>query len=500
MFNEIKNLLKHSSIYGAANLLQKGIGFIMIPLYTHYLSPADYGVLELMDLTINVISMLIGMGLGSAIIRFYHHYESLEDKVEVFTTAFIFIAISCLIAVAVSEWFAKPISGIVLGKFEYSYYFQIIFISMGLQTIASVPENLLLAKKRSLTFSLISVGTLISYLTFNILFLVVFKMGIMGILVSMLITKVLNTSSLLIITFYRVRLVCSFKKLKEMIGFGLPLVPAGIGMFIMHFSDRFFVQKYCSLNDVGLYSLGYKFGMILSVIVSAPIFRIWDTQRFEIAKTNDAKEVFSKIFTYYSAVVIFAGLVISIFIEEIISLMAASEYHRAAAVTPLIVLSYIFYGIANFCTLGIMITNKTKYVAYIQLPMAGINILFNMFFISRYGVMGAAISTVLTFLLLAVFNYVILQKIYPIPLEYGRVFVLFALSFSIFGLSCLVSMPFLISIGAKSLLLIAFPAALFLGKFFYEDEITKGTELLKVIAIRFGIERRIFKNAAKFKK
>jgi O-antigen/teichoic acid export membrane protein len=109
MFNEVKNLLKHSSVYGFANLLQKGIGFIMIPLYTYYLSPTDYGVLELMDLTINVISMLIGMGLGSAIIRFYHHYERPEDKVEVFTTAFIFIGISCLIAVGISELFAKPI-------------------------------------------------------------------------------------------------------------------------------------------------------------------------------------------------------------------------------------------------------------------------------------------------------------------------------------------------------------------------------------------------------
>jgi O-antigen/teichoic acid export membrane protein len=152
MFNEVKNLLKHSSVYGSANLLQKGIGFIMIPLYTHYLSPADYGVLELMDLTINVISMLIGMGLGSAIIRFYHHYERSEDKVEVFTTAFIFIGISCLVAVGISELFAKPISRIVLGKSEFYRYFQIVFVSMGLQTLASVPESLLLAKKQSLIF------------------------------------------------------------------------------------------------------------------------------------------------------------------------------------------------------------------------------------------------------------------------------------------------------------------------------------------------------------
>lgn len=500
MFNEVKNLLKHSSVYGSANLLQKGIGFIMIPLYTYYLSPADYGVLELMDLTINVISMLIGMGLGSAIIRFYHHYERPEDKVEVFTTAFIFIGISCLIAVGISELFAKPISRIVLGKSEFYRYFQIIFISMGLQTLASVPESLLLAKKQSLIFSAISIGTLISYLSLNIVFLIAFKMGVTGILLSMLITKILNNSFLAIITFRRIRLDFSLKKLKEMINFGLPLVPASIGMFIMHFSDRFFVQKFCSLNDLGVYSLGYKFGMIISIIVSAPIFRIWNTQRFEIAKTDHGKQVLGRIFTYYSAVVIFTGLGISVFIKEIIFIMAAPGFQEATAVVPLIALSYILYGAAGYFSLGIMITKRTKYIAYVQLSTAGINILFNMFFISRYGVMGAAISTVLSFLLLAVLSFTVSQKLYTVPFEYGRVAILFGLAMSVFGLSRLIELPFLMSVGIKSLLILGFPLLLLLGSFFYEDEISKGRELLRDITSRWGTGKGLAKMAKGIKK
>jgi O-antigen/teichoic acid export membrane protein len=487
LFSEIKKLLKHSSIYGSANLLQKGIGFIMIPLYTHYLSPADYGVLELMDLTINVTSMLMGMGIGSAIIRFYHHYESPGDKVEVFTTAFIFMAVVCLIAVGISEWFAKPISRLVLGKLEYYRYFQVIFVSMGLQTLASVPESLLLAKKQSVIFSAISIGTLISYLTFNILFLVAFKMGVIGILLSMLITKILNNSSLLMITFRHTRLNFSLKKLEEMVNFGLPLVPAGIGMFIMHFSDRFFVQKLCSLNDLGLYSLGYKFGMIISIIVTEPIFRIWNTQRFEIAKTDHGKQVVGRIFTYYSTVIIFAGLGISIFIKEIMFIMAAQGFQEATVVVPLVALGYILYGMANYFTLGMMITKRTKYIAWVQLSAAGISILFNALFISRYGVMGAATSTVLSFLFLAIFSFIISQRLYPIPFEYGRVSILFALAMSIFGLSRWIEVPLLMSVGVKTLLILGFPVILFLGGFFYEDEISNGRELLRGVTSRWGI-------------
>lgn len=493
MFNEVKNLLKHSSIYGSANLLQKGIGFIMIPLYTHYLSPSDYGVLELMDLTINVITMLIGMGLGSAIIRFYHHYESPEDKVEVFTTAFIFVVIVCLFAVGISELFAKPISRMVLGKSEFYRYFQIIFISMGLQTLASVPESLLLAKKQSLIFSAISIGTLISYLTFNILFLVVFEMGVTGILLSMLITKILNNSSLLIVTFRHTRFKFSLDKLKEMINFGLPLVPASIGMFIMHFSDRFFIQRLCSLNDLGLYSLGYKFGMIISVLVTAPIFRIWNTQRFEIAKTDNGKQVLGRIFTYFSAVVIFTGLGISVLIKEIIFVMAAPGFQEATAFVPLVALGYVLYGAAGYFTLGMMITNRTKYIAYVQLSTAGINIFLNMFFISRYGVMGAALSTVISFLFLALFSFIISQRLYPVSFEYRRIAILFALAVFVFGLSRLIELPFLMSVGVKILLMLGFPLILLLGNFFYEDETSKGKELLRGASSGWGIGKGFMK-------
>jgi len=489
MFKEVKSLIKHSSVYGSANLLQKGIGFIMIPVYTHYLSPADYGILELMDLTINIITMVIGMRIGSAIIRYYHHYEELEDKLGVFTTALISVSVMCVIIVGVLECFTKTFAGFILGEIEYYHYFQVMFVAMGLQTIASVPESLLLTRKQSVLFSAVSIGTLISYLTLNILFLVVFKMGVMGILTSTLITKVLNTSSLLIITLCRIKLIFSLEKLKKMVVFALPLVPAGLALFVMHFSDRFFIQKFCDLNELGRYSLGYKFGMILSVIVSGPILRIWNTQRFEIAKTDDAKQVFGRIFTYYSGVMIFAAMGISIFIDEVISIMAPSEYQGASAVVPLILLSYIFYGMSNFFTLGIMITYKTRYSAYIQMTAAVLNILFNMFFISRYGVMGAAVSTVLSFLCLAVFTFLVSQRIYPVPFEYGRVFVLFALSVSAFGLSRLITLPLMMSLGIKGLLLVIFPAALLIGRFFYEEETAKCKELLKDIAFRFGIEK-----------
>lgn len=483
MFNELRTLIKHSSIYGISVFLRKGIGFIMIPIYTRYLTPSNYGLLELLDLTLTVFAILVALGIESSVIRYYNYFDDPKDKQEVFTTSITFALIFSLMILGILEIFSIPICKSILGSAEYLRYFQIIFLCLAVQNVYLVPEAFLIAQKKSVLYSILSIGTLVSSLSLNIIFLVFMDMGVLGILLSMLITKIVNGLVVSAITLKSVRYSFSWRKLKEIMSFGLPLMPATLGLYIMHFSDRFFIQKFCSLNDVGIYSLGYKFGMILTILVSGPIFRIWDTQRFEIAKAEDGEKVFRKIFTYYSGIMIFAGLSISVFINEIFSIMAAREYQSGTAVVPLIVLSYILYGMANFFSLGIMITNKTKYAAYIHLSVAGLCILFNMFFISRYGVMGAAISTLLSFLFLSIFTYSISQKLYPVHFEYGRISILFGLATTIFVVSRFIEARLAVSIGLKSLLLLAFPIVLLFSNFFYSEEIKKIKKLLEVLRL-----------------
>lgn len=489
MLEELKTFFKHTSVYGMAEFLKKGIGFIMIPVYTRYLLPADYGLLELLDLTLNVAGMLVGFRIGAAIIRYYYHFDDPKDRDEVFTTALIFAAIVSFLGLAALIVFSHPISELMAGNNQYAKYFQIIFVCLAIQTIYLVSENYLLAQKKSILYSCLSIGNLILALSLNILFLVVFKMGVWAVVLSMLITKSLNGVVVVAITLKGVRLTLSWQKLKMMIKYGMPLVPAAFSMFLIHFSDRFFVQRYCDLYELGLYSLGYKFGMILSVLVSAPIFRIWNTQRFEIAKQDDAKMVFKRIFTYYSAIIVFAGLGLTVFIDDAIRLLASSPYHGASAVVPLIVLSYVLYGMASFFNLGIMLTYKTKYVAYIQMTVAGLNILLNVLFISHFGIMGAAFSTFLSFLCLAGLTLFFSQKAYFIPFEYARVLILLALSGGIFAVSHWMDLPFVLSVGIKGLLMALFPVALFMVKFFREEEIEEGKQLLRDVASHFRILR-----------
>jgi len=165
--------------------------------------------------------------------------------------------------------------------------------------------------------------------------------------------------------------------------------------------------------------------------------------------------------------------------------MAPKEYQGATAVVALVVLSYIFYGMANFFNLGIMLKYKTKYAAYIQMVVAGLNLLFNWFFISRYGVIGAAFATMLSFLCLATLTMMVSQNVYPVPFEWRRVFILFATAVFIYGISRLIDARFILSLSLKSALMLVFPALLFVGRFFTKDELEKAKELINARLSRF---------------
>jgi O-antigen/teichoic acid export membrane protein len=269
-----------------------------------------------------------------------------------------------------------------------------------------------------------------------------------------------------------------------MVLFSYPLVPAALALLCIHFSDRFLVQKFCGLEDLGIYSLGYKFGMIISVIVAQPFFRIWNTQRFEIAKQQNSKKVLSGFFTYFLLLVVTVGLFISIFSEEVIAIMAPAKYAGAGKLISLIILSYIFSGMATFFTLGTMIVYKTKYTAYINVIAAVLNILLNLVLIPRWGIMGAAWSTVATFFFLFSVTMVNSQRLYPIDLELRRIASLFFAAGVVFGAGLLVHQDFLVSIAIKGALFLLFPGVLWMLGFFYPEEIAKGKELVSMVKNR----------------
>jgi O-antigen/teichoic acid export membrane protein len=484
--NYFKQTLKHASVYCFVSVLQKGVGLFMIPVYTHYLTPSDYGTLELLDLFMLVSHTILGMGLGAALVRFYHAAESEREQNEVVSTALFSTILFAGFFLLVCQSSAEFIAQLILKDPDSAFFIKIISVSLFFQIILAIPENILIAKKKTLVFSKINVVTFLLYLTLNILFIAVLQFGVLGMLYSMLISKTLNTLILFISTRDSYIFKFSSSKMTQMASFGLPLIPSSLCMLVLHYSDRFFLQHFHNLDELGIYSLGYKFGMIISMLINQPLNYIWSPQRYEIAKEKNAPEAFGKIITYVWLILAFVGLGISIFSHEIITIMAPVEYERSSGLIALIVGAYILFGLSSFSAVGFFIQYKTRYDAMLKFITALANIVLNYFLVKNYGMYGAAVSTFLTFLIYAALNFYVSQKVFYIQFEYHRMLKIGLSALIIFVGSKFIDLDLLYSIIFKLCLLALFPFLLYLSKFFNETEIEKIQYYLSFIPLNPG--------------
>jgi len=426
----LRELLKHTSIYSFGRLASKAVGFLLIPLYTHYLTPHDYGIQELLMVAITLIGIIAQGGISAALFKFYNLYTQDSDRRSVVATILYFVISSCLFCCIIMWIAADQVSFLFIGENSYGHYVQLMLVSFFFSSVATVPESLIRAHKRSKLFTLISLGTLVVNLSLNIYMVAVAKMGLEGILYASIIARILNTGFLLAITRDAMGAGFKFSMLKQILSFSTPLIPAHLGLFIYAFSDRLFLTHMSSLESVGLYALGYKFPFMISLLLIQPFMAIWQQEMYEIKERPDAPHVFGKIFTYYYAVILISGALMTVFIREIIVVMASDRFVNAWKVVPIICLAYVFRGSYLYFQMGMLFSNKTQYLGYATMFGAALILGLNYLLIPGLNEVGAALAQLGSYFFLAVAGFLLSQRFYKVEVEYSKIIK----SFSIFVL------------------------------------------------------------------
>jgi O-antigen/teichoic acid export membrane protein len=470
--DELKRLTKHGTIYSAGGILSKLAGFMMIPLYTHYLSPADYGTLELLDLSVALFGLAAMMWMNAAMVRYYYEYEDYKNRSEVISTILIAAALVGLLSAAGGIVFGKQLSTLILKTPSYYKFFWLLSITFCFSTVNSVSFSYLRAKQRSGIVSAVGVITLVISLTLNIYFIVILKYGVIGILYSSLLTTVLSAIALTVMTLREITLSFSFAKLRALSIFGAPLVITSLSAFALNFSDRFFLQRFTNVSIVGIYALGYKFGFMLSFLLVQPFDMIWSSRMYEIAKRPNGAELFARIFRYYSLALVAVALGLSLIIKDVIAIIASPSFRDAYKIVPVIALAYVFQGAFRFMVGGSYIEKKTYSIGMISGVSLLVNLLSNYVLIRRFGGMGAAWATTLSFFLMASLAYFLSEKVHPVAYRLGPFFVSAAVATMLYWCAVKIAVPSVfLSAGLKFLIFISFPVVLYLIGFFNEDEI-----------------------------
>jgi len=500
---ELKVVSKHSSIYGLANLLNRGVSLLLLPLYTHYLSPADYGTLSLLYFTTAFIGMIVDMGIGAAMSRFYFDSDEQSERNLAVSSAMygfgvgsgvlilFFISISGflsdLVFRATSQMnfvilFLSKLSGATPVPLPQNYTGLLILslVGLALDIFINVSYNYLRIRQRSIRLTAVALSRLVMQIGLNVLFIVGLGWGVAGILTSSVIANTVLVSYLVPSTIREVGGRFSWPKLKAMITYGLPLIPSNILAYIVNVSDRFFVNAYVGLSQTGLYSLGYRFGVLVNEFVSSPFAQIWLPRRFEMFQKEGSERIFSRIFTYFCAAMFFAGLGISVATKDIIRIMSEKAFWDAYLVVPVLVLSYVVSSFQMHFNVGILFKKKTKYLMYINFVSGGVNIALNFLMISRWGMWGAAWATLICFVIKVAMIFVVGNRLVKIAIEWLRVFKVVIVATALYALISLIEtgLPVL-NLTIKCTACFAYPFALYAIKFFEPGELEKGWALAR---------------------
>lgn len=420
MSTELKKTASHAGIYAFGVILDRAVSFVMLPIYTRFLTPEDYGVLELLALTVDLISIVCGMGLLHGLFKFYYQYEDSRERHEVVSTIFMLIIGSYALTCGIGGLFSAPISTLVFGVPDWRLAVFVTFVNLFLSFLIYVPLAFLQARQRPVLFVVVSLVKLLLQLGLNIVFVVVLGMKVMGVLTSTLLASLVVGGALTIYTFRQVGWTFSRSKAKVFFRFGYPFILMSFATFITTFSDRYFLNYFRDVTTVGLYALSYKFGFLLMMFPVRPIFNIWMPQRFELVKKPDYEALVNRFLSWFVIVTLGAALLIAVTVRDVLRIMAAPDFWEAFRIVPVIVLAYFFQACTDFFNFGIHYSGKTKHMAYGSWLAAIVIILLSFVLIPIAGGAGAAWATLIAFFVRLAYVYVASQRLYRIRFQWFK--------------------------------------------------------------------------------
>jgi len=478
LFEKFKETGKHGIIFGVGSILHKLIAFVLLPVYTTKLAVSEYGELGLIITAGSVLSIIFIFGMDKAVFRSYFDYEGTEDRKVVISTGFVLVLVSSLILIISGFLCSGLLSKLIFDTVAYKLHFIIIVATTAFEVLVIIPRAILQANKMSTQFISFQTTFLIIRLGLIIYLIVVRNWGILGVLVGNLVVGVISCIALYIYTRKDFVLKFSKKESLKMLKLGTPLIFANISVYVFTAIDRYFINYYSSTTEVGLYSLAYKFGNLITVLFATPMALIWPAMFLSVKKHSNIKEFYTKALTYSCFISFFLFLVFSLLSKELIHIMSNKEYWDAYTVIPIIVFTYALWSVRKSINIAILLKRKTKSQAIIFFIGAVLNIGLNFLLVPKYGMMGAAVATIITYIVMVGILFAYNRKLMDVNYEWARIIKILIVTGTIFSLCFFIVIENLvISILFKVCIILLYPFLLYLVKFYEKKEIIKLREI-----------------------
>lgn len=480
MLNKLKQTGKQAFIYSLGNLSAKVIGLVLLPLYTSYLTTEEYGILAILEVISAFMVAVLGFKLSTAMMRWSSNEDSTQKTKAILFTTFVSAVIILALLNLTLQPLTEQLSNLFFGSLNFKDYFVILIVSASFEILNLFSLDLLRLKEKPIFFVTVSMIRLTVILVLNVYFVKYQGIGVVGIILSQLIGNVVLF--LITLPFLIKNMVFKFLKdeIKPMLRYSIPLIFSTTSMMLLTMGDRFLIKYYLNYSEVGVYSLGYKLASVMNMLVIQSFQNGFLPIAYKNYDKPDAQRFFSKTLTYYSFILVLCGLGLSLFSEEVIILFSKNaEFNIAYTVVPFIALAFVFKGIQYVYSLGLHFAKKTKYNASIVMGAAIINLGLNVLLIPNFGIYGAAIATIITWVLMSTAFYKFSYRFYKVKYEIKKIVLLILIGIALYMSSLLFhDFGFFTKIFFKTLLIATFPIILFLFGFYEKVEIERVKEIL----------------------
>lgn len=388
---QYKKFLSNTLLLTIGSFSSKALSFFLVPLYTSILTPEEYGTYDLIITTVTLMTPFLTLIISEGVMRFCLEREKYDDR-EILTIGLLFVILGSIVFTLFFPIFSK-----IKALSNYYLWIWLFFI---VSNIHSVLMQYLKGIEEIKMYTVCGVISTFLSLTFNILFLVIFDLRIIGYMLSYVLAHV----AIIIFVVYKINLFAlivnpfkiKYSLYKEMLSYTIPMVPNSMSWWISDSSDKYIITWLMSSSALGIYSVSYKIPSLLTVVTG--IF----SSSFQISAVEDfgsenSKKFFENMYSMFSSLNVFVAVILIILAKPLAFILFQKDFFMAWKATTILLFAYVFNFLAGI--LGTVYTSakQTKLIFTSTVIGAVINVLLNLILIKKIGILGAAVATLISY-------------------------------------------------------------------------------------------------------
>lgn len=474
MSGYLRRLATTGAAYTAASILSKVIAVALLPLYTRYLSPEDYGAAEILFVGVVTASIVVRFGLIEAILRFY--YQAEEDPAAVVRSTFAGLFWLATLAALAALPFAEPIAEALLNPktaAEVGQMAELTRIAIGGLWVLTMSEFMLTLfrlEERARAYFGTTILNVLATIALTVVLVVGFEDGARGLLIGSYATGAAFVFGLIVLQWRRLSLRFDRELLRRLFRFGLPTMPAEVSLYLLNFVDRLIIVRSLGLAEAGLYSLAVKFAQAVNVLVRG--FQLaWPPLAYSIRDDDEARGVYATVVTLFAAGCAWIVAGMWLFSRWIVRALADPKFFDSYEAIGLVSTAVTLYALYLVLVVILGRTGRTEFNFPAALGALVANVVLNLLLVPPLGIVGAGLALVASYLVVLGLMYTFTQRLFPVPYEWGRLLRVVATVAVLVGVAeLLVPTSGAIGLLIRIALFAVYPLTLFASGFFSEGE------------------------------